>query len=120
MIMIVDDDLGMADACSMYLEAHGYDVTVAASGSDALVKLAGSAHELLISDFVMPGMSGLELSANVRANPLTAGVPILLMSANRRCELGETADFDGFIRKPFLAESLLREVRNLLPPHVHL
>ncbi|MDQ1920211.1 response regulator [Massilia pseudoviolaceinigra] len=114
MILIVDDDAGMAETCSMFLEAHGFDVSIAASGAEALSKLGGAPHTLLISDCAMPEMSGVELSENLKADPSTARLPILLMSASLRCDIARSTAYDAFLRKPFLAENLLIEVRKLL------
>jgi CheY-like chemotaxis protein len=114
MILIVDDDAAMAETCSMMLESHGFDVDVAISGAEALTRIKSATHELLISDCVMPGMSGIELSEQIRADPLTAQLPILLMSGSLRCDIASGASYDAFLRKPFLAESLLVEVRKLV------
>lgn len=114
MILIVDDDAAMAETCSMMLESHGFDVNVAASGAEALAKIRCTTHELVISDCAMPEMSGLELSERLRADPSTAQLPILLMSGSLRCEVARGASYDGFLRKPFLAEILLAEVHKLV------
>lgn len=114
MILIVDDDLAMAETCAMLLETHGFKVTVAESGTDALSKVKCNSYELVISDCVMPGISGVELSDRLKADPLTAQLPILLMSASLRCEIADTDSYDAFLRKPFAAEKLLAEVRKLL------
>lgn len=114
MIMIVDDDEGMTDTCSMYLEAQGYEVTVASSGAEALAKIRQAPHELVISDYSMPGMTGVELSDLLKADPATAQVPILLMSASLRRDVAVSTSYDAFLRKPFMGESLLAEVRKLL------
>lgn len=114
MILIVDDDEGMTETCSMLLEAHGFEVSVAASGAQALSMMSGASHELVISDCAMPGMSGVQLSERLKADPLTAQVPILLMSASLRCDIAQSTSYDAFIKKPFLAENLLGEVHKLL------
>lgn len=116
MILIVDDDVGMAETCRILLEAHGFDVNLAASAKEALAKARAAAHELVISDCVMPGMTGIELSERLKADPLTAEIPILLMSASPRCELADSPSYDAFLKKPFLAEKLLTEVHKLLKP----
>lgn len=118
MILIVDDDIDMAETCSMLLEAHGFDVNVAGSGAEAISKMSGAIHELVISDCAMPGMTGIELSERLKADPTTALVPILLMSASPRCEIADSANYDSFLKKPFLAEKLLTEVHKLLKPAV--
>lgn len=114
MILIVDDDVGLTDTCSMLLESHGFEVNVASSGIEALSKLKAAPHELLISDCAMPGMTGVELSEKVKADPLTAHLPILLMSASLRCEIADSFSYDAFLRKPFLAERLLSEIHKLV------
>lgn len=114
MILIVDDDIGMTEACSMYLEAQGFEVRIAGSGAEALSSIEHNKPELLISDCAMPGMSGVELSEHLKHDPVTAQLPILLMSASLRCDIARSASYDAFLRKPFLAENLLSEVRKLL------
>ena len=114
MILIVDDDVGMAETCSMLLEAHGFEVCVAGSGAEAICKIKETSHELVISDFAMPGMTGVELSQHLKSDRSTANMPILMMSASPRCDIAKSASYDAFLRKPFLAENLLREVRKLL------
>lgn len=114
MIMIVDDDMEMAENCSMYLEACGFDVAVAADGIEALARMHGHTTELLISDCEMPHMNGLQLSKALRADPSTARMPILLMSGSMRCEVADGVSYDAFLRKPFLAETLLSEVVKLI------
>lgn len=114
MIMLIDDDVGMLDMCTLFLESKGYQITPAASAAEALIKIKRGDHELVISDCTMPGMSGLELSQTLRADPLTAHLPILLMSASMRSEVANSTCYDTFLRKPFLAEKLLVEVQKLL------
>lgn len=118
MILIVDDDVDMAETCSMLLEAHGFDVNVAGSGDEAISKMSGAIHELVISDCAMPGMTGIELSERLKADPATAQIPILLMSGSLRCEIAHSTSYDSFIKKPFLAAKLLMEVQKLLKPAV--
>lgn len=98
----------------MFLEAKGFQVCTAASGAEALARVADHVPELLISDCSMPGMGGVELSACMKAGAATAAVPILLMSASLRCEVAPGLAYEGFIRKPFLATKLLEEVEKLL------
>ena len=115
MILIVDDDEAMAETCSMFLETQGFEVAIAASGAEALSRITGEAPELIISDCSMPGMTGVELSECVKADPATADLPIVLMSASLRRDAAPGQNYDAFLRKPFLAEKLLEEVKRLLP-----
>ena len=115
MILIADDDSDFAENCSMLLESYGYDTSVVLNGSEALAKISDQQPELLISDCSMPGITGPELSEQLRASPSTKGLPILLMSGSLRCRAAPGTSYDAFLRKPFLAEELLCEVRRLLP-----
>lgn len=115
MILIVDDDLDLAENCAMMLESHGYEVSVVLSAAQALARIAEQAPALLISDCCMPGMGGLELSRQLKNRPAGMQFPILLMSGSLRCEVASGSSYDGFLRKPFLAEELSTEVRRLLP-----
>ena len=114
MILIVDDDEGMGETCSMLLEAHGYEVATVQSGKAALESLRTVLPELILSDYTMPEMNGGELTELVKADPKTAMLPAILMTASMKCEIEKPQLYDGFLRKPFRAENLLLEVRKLL------
>ena len=114
MILIVDDDDGMTETCSMLLEAHGFNVSVAATGAEALSRMRGTAPALVIADCAMPGMSGVELSETLKADPATSSVSVLLISGSLRCDVAKGNSYQSFLKKPFLAENLLVEVRKLL------
>lgn len=114
MILIVDDDANLAENCSMFLESCGYDVRVAYSGADALSQIKECQPGLLISDCCMPDLTGLQLSEQLKAEPSHSQFPILLMSGSLQCQVAPGTSYDGFIRKPFLAENLLNEVQKLL------
>lgn len=114
MILIADDDPDFAESCSMMLEAYGYDVSVVSNGSEAMAKILAQQPDLLISDCSMPVMGGLELSQKIKANAVCSELPILLMSGSMRCRVAPGKSYDAFLSKPFLAQDLLHEVRNLL------
>lgn len=114
MILIVDDDANMAENCSMLLEGHGYAVRVALSGKEALSQIELQQPQLLISDCCMPDLSGLELSERLNSQPNGSPFPILLMSGSLECRVALSKSYDAFIKKPFLAENLLSQVKMLL------
>jgi CheY-like chemotaxis protein len=114
MILIADDDVDFAENCSMLLESFGYDVNVVSSGSEALARISNRQPELLISDCCMPDITGLQLSEQLKARPDGLHFPILLMSGSLQCRVAGGPSYDAFLRKPFLAEDLLLEVRKLL------
>lgn len=114
MILVVDDDLAFAENCAMLLESFDYEVSVAFSGIEALSKIKSLQPDLLISDCCMPGLTGLELCEQVRHASSSAQLPILLMSGSMQCDVAKGGHYDAFIKKPFLAEGLLINVRKLL------
>lgn len=118
MILIVEDNLDLAETCSMVLEESNFEVQVAYSAEEALTKIAGRKPDLLLSDCVLPGHSGLELSQQMRRQYTRSELPILLMSGSLRSQVARGNSYDGFISKPFLAEALLAEISKLLHPAV--
>lgn len=114
MILIVEDDADLAETCSMVLETCGYEVQVVHNAEQALSKISEHKPDLLISDCIMPGRTGLELSQQLRMNYSRTALPILLMSGSLRSQVAYGDSYDAFLKKPFPAESLLFEVKKLL------
>lgn len=114
MILIVDDDPNMAENCSMFLETYGYEVNIALSGEEALSQIEARQPDLLISDCCMLELTGLALSQRLNAGPGGSPFPILLMSGSLQSQVARGNSYDAFLKKPFLAENLLSEVRKML------
>jgi len=109
-ILVVDDSLSVRKVLERLLSSHA-DVRVAVSAEDALAQLDTGmpTPDLLISDVLMPGMDGLELSQTLRRRPDTAQMPIVLISGVLNDELMQQANAAGVhavIRKPFTVEEL--------------
>src|SRR5471032_2254836 len=107
MILIVEDDIDLAETLSMLLKSSGYEVQVAHDAEEALRKIGEQKPDLLISDCIMHGRTGLELSQQLRERYSRSALPILLMSGSLRSQVTHDDSYDAFIGKPFLAESLL-------------
>jgi DNA-binding NarL/FixJ family response regulator len=116
-LLVVDDDPGLLLAVSDTLRAEGYDVATARRGADALVRVAETLPDLIISDIRMPGMDGYELARKLRSSARTRLVPIVFLTAK-----DETADriegfrtgVDAYITKPFDSEELTAIVAGIL------
>lgn len=116
-LLVVDDDPGLLLAVSETLRAEGYDVKTARRGAEALVIVAQSLPDLIISDIRMPGMDGYQLVKNLRSNTRTRLVPIVFLTAK-----DETADriqgfrtgVDAYLTKPFEPEELVAVVVGIL------
>ncbi len=115
LLLIVDDEVDITDTYAMLLELHGYRVSTAGQGVEALAKMQQDWPDLLISDCMMPVMNGLELCAAVRTLPGGADLPVILCSgAPERHDLSQSSH-NLFLRKPVFFEHLLDEIQRLLP-----
>ncbi len=114
LILVVEDEYGAAEILQMILEAHGYRVASASNGRDALERLNGERPAVIVSDFMMPHMTGAELGVAVRQTPNLAEIPFLFISGtNEEVVQRSFADYDGFLPKPFELEALLKILAEL-------
>jgi CheY-like chemotaxis protein len=114
LILIVEDEYGAAETLKMILEAHGYRVTSAANGKAALEALNGERPAVIVSDYMMPHMTGAEFGTAVRQNPNLAEVPFLFISGtNEEVVQKSFADYDGFLAKPYDLRTLLAILADL-------
>lgn len=114
-VLVVDDEPAVAEVVRRILVTSGCTVLVATSAEEAL-RLAGErAVDLLLTDLVMPGRTGTELSAELRRR--LPGLPTLFMTGyDLRLAAGELPADAGVIGKPFTAGALLARVRAMLEP----
>jgi DNA-binding NarL/FixJ family response regulator len=116
-LLVVDDDPGLLLAVSETLRAEGYDVKTARRGAEALVIVAQSLPDLIISDIRMPGMDGYQLVKNLRSNPRTRLVPIIFLTAKDETTdriQGFRTGVDAYLTKPFEPEELAAIVAAIL------
>ena len=116
-ILFVEDDDMSRDVISTRLLRSGFDVTVAEEGKKALEVLKTESFDLIILDMSMPGMTGWELAAKLKASPATASIPILALSAHamsmdrKKALDAGCGDFDS---KPVNLPRLLGKIEALL------
>jgi len=114
LILIVEDEYGAAEILQLILEAHGYRVASAANGRAALEQLGGEKPAVIVSDFMMPHMTGAELGVAVRQNPALSEIPLLFISGtNEEVVQKSFGDYDGFLAKPYDVDALLSLLREL-------
>ncbi|KQY81311.1 MULTISPECIES: response regulator [Roseateles] len=114
LILIVEDEYGAAEVLQLILEAHGYRVTSASNGRDALQTLSGERPAVIVSDFMMPHMTGGELGTMIRQNSNWADIPFLFMSGTSEEVVQKSfGDYDAFLSKPYDVEALLSIVGEL-------
>ncbi len=119
-ILVVEDDLTSARMVRDYLEAHGYAITLAATGTDGLACFEREPPDLMIVDVALPKKSGFELCRDVKQTAHGRQMPVLLMSAVYRDGDHAAEVVDEALRaqdypvKPFDLKELLARVRALL------
>jgi signal transduction histidine kinase/CheY-like chemotaxis protein len=114
-IMICDDDAGIRTVVAEHLHRQGYTVIEAASGEQALVLAAEQHVEAILLDLYMPGLSGWETLQRLRNNPVTANIPVVVLSvlsSTLRPQL--TGDAQGWVQKPFNENLLFAELGRVL------
>lgn len=109
-ILVADDELFIVDLVATVLEDEGYIIRRAYNGRDALAQIERGGCDLLITDNMMPHLSGIQLIAHLRANPALA-VPIILMSADTAHPPPAPVIF---LPKPFDLDDLLARVEMLV------
>ena len=118
--LVADDD---PDVCALLevVLAPFADVTTVPDAESALALLATQAFDVIVSDFMLPGISGLEFVARVRGGEHAAAVPILMISGHGALGVGErarAAGVDAFLDKPFTLAQLRATIGSLLFPRV--
>ncbi|MGB3222671.1 MAG: HD domain-containing phosphohydrolase, partial [Desulforhopalus sp.] len=116
-ILVVDDSISVRLFLQEELEREGYQVLTAVNGSDALEIIRSIPPDVILCDVYMPKMSGIELCANLRGNPLYAHIPFVVMSTeNDSSNMRQMIKFgaSSFIVKPFNIEQLVITLNNIL------
>lgn len=113
-ILVVDDDQNIRRLLQQELEAEKYLVYEAADGREALEQVKLHRPDLITLDVMMPGLSGFEVAALLRASPETMGIPIIIVSVTEDRERGYRLGVDRYFTKPLDTKVLLREVGQLL------
>ena len=113
-VLLVDDELSSAEVLALVLAGEGYHVTLAADGRQALARLPEARPDLVVTDFMMPGMNGADLVAAIRAREPFSDVPVLLISGAPESAIrAYEAHYDAFLRKPFSLDEFLRVLQRL-------
>jgi two-component system, chemotaxis family, response regulator PixH len=116
-ILVVDDTLSELELMTRYLKEGGFTVIVATDAKDAMAKAVDHKPDAIVTDVVMPGMSGFELCRNLKKNEATQKVPVVVCTSKNQ-ELdrlwGLKQGADVYITKPFTQEDLLRAVKSVV------
>ncbi len=117
-ILVVDDEVAILKLLRGFLKVDGYDVLLAESGEQGLELLRSEEVDLVILDVRMPGMNGLEVCRQIRADPGNARLPVVFLTADGTNELavfqGLEVGGDEYLHKPIHRRALSARVKNLL------
>jgi DNA-binding response OmpR family regulator len=116
-VLVVDDDYDMRPLLRLALTKLGHTATLAARGTEGLALAEAGDFDVIILDVMMPDIDGYEVTRRLRANPHTARVPILILTARAQSadlDSAIEAGADAYLAKPFEGESLNRQLKDLL------
>ena len=116
-VLIADDDADIRDLVAFKLEQAGYEVITAEDGPAALSAAHDKVPDIAVLDVSMPGMSGLDVCRMLRADPSTADMMIIMLTARAQetdVEGGFSAGADDYLIKPFSPRELTSRVQALL------
>lgn len=108
-ILVADNDEDILTLVSFRLERQGYEVLVARDGAEALERARAELPDLCVLDVMMPKLTGYDVTRELRADPRTAEVPVILLTARVQeadVRNGYDAGADDYVRKPFAPQEL--------------
>ncbi|MEA5465257.1 response regulator transcription factor [Leptothoe sp. PORK10 BA2] len=116
-VLIVEDTPSERELISHYLQEEGYSVIHAMTAQEGLEKAIASQPDVIVTDVVMPGMSGFELCRSLKRSPETEKVPVVICSSKDQAIdrlWGMRQGADAYITKPFDREELLKVIKSVL------
>lgn len=116
-VLVVDDEPNIVLSLEFLMEQAGFQVTTAEDGEQALESVKHAQPDLILLDISLPGISGFDVLEQLRGQPDTASLPIIMLTAHGReveREKGMALGADDYITKPFSTQTLVEKVKALL------
>ena len=116
-ILVVEDEVPLLTLLRYNLEKQGFRVDEAADGEEALLRVAESRPDLVLLDWMLPALSGIEVCRRLRRRPATRDLPIIMVTARTEDQDAVRAldtGADDYISKPFAMDGLMARIRALL------
>jgi len=116
-VLVVDDEIHIVYVIAIKLRNNGYEVISAQNGEEAFEMACDQKPDVIVADFQMPVMTGMELVEKLRQTPATANIPVIILTARdfaiedfqrQRLQISE------FLSKPFSPRELLRSIEDVL------
>ncbi len=118
-VLVVEDDPDVADLVALALERAGFEVATETHGAMGLAAALEQQPDVVILDWMMPGMTGVEICRALRADPRTEHCGVLLLTSRAQeadIDLGFAAGANDYMVKPVRGRELASRVQSLLPP----
>jgi CheY-like chemotaxis protein len=119
LVLVVEDNEANQLLARSVLEREGYRVEVAGAADEALQKMAEQLPNLILMDVQLPGRDGLSLTRELKADPATADIPVIALTAHAMTgdrEQTIAAGCAGYIAKPIDTRMLAKQIREILAP----
>lgn len=119
-VLIVEDNPDFSELVAGRLRGWGYEVSTAADGEEGLQAAEAQLPDLILLDILMPKMKGREVCARLKANPSTASIPVMFLTAlglPDHIEAGMSLGAEDYLVKPFRAETLRNRIKICLARH---
>ena len=116
-ILVVEDEAALLALLRYNLERQGFHVEEATDGQEALTRIAEAKPDLVLLDWMLPSLSGIEVCRQIRRRPATRDLPVIMVTARTEDQDAVRAldtGADDYITKPFAVEALLARIRALL------
>lgn len=115
--MVVDDEFHIVQVVAIKLRNNGFDVITADNGADAYAMMCQQKPDIVVTDYQMPKLSGLEMIEKMRANPDTAQIPVIMLTARGFAiddEQKQKLGISACLSKPFSPREVLGTVEEVL------
>ncbi len=116
-VLVVDDEIHIIHVVTIKLRNNGYEVLSAENGAEAFELACSEQPDIIVTDFQMPVMTGLELVRELRRNETTKDIPVIMLTARGFAiedEQKEDLQISEFLSKPFSPKELLRSIEDIL------
>ena len=116
-VLVVEDEAALATMLRYNLEKQGFRVEEAVDGQEALTRIAEAVPDIVLLDWMLPVMSGIEVCRQIRRRPATRDLPVIMVTARTEDQdavRGLNTGADDYITKPFNMDALLARMRALL------
>ena len=116
-VLVVDDEIHIVHVVSIKLRNNGFQVIPAENGKEAFTLACEEKPDIIVTDFQMPGMTGLELVQKLRQNEVTKDIPVIMLTARSFAvedEQKQDLQISQCLSKPFSPSELLRSIEDVL------